>query len=90
MAKSYIGIISPRGLVLLVPETEETAAVVMRRTYGERSREQACCWAVMPDTVVDVVQEKLSRQRFHDALVTVSSEATCCGTILPPAYDDTS
>ncbi len=90
MGKSYIGIITPRGLVSLVPETDGAASFMIRRTYGEQLRKEACCWAVMPDTVANIVQEKLSRQRFQDALVTVSAEATCCGTILPPAYDDTS
>jgi hypothetical protein len=90
MAKSYVGIVTPRGLESLVPETENAVALLMHRVYGKRSRNEACCWAVMPDAVARAVQDKLEWQRFKDALATMSAEAMYCGTILPSVYEDTS
>lgn len=72
MARSYVGIISPRGLESLLPETEHAVPFLVRRAYGRRSGEAVCYWAVMPDSTARQVETQLEARFHEDAfLVTV-------------------
>ena len=87
MVKSYVGIISSRGLESLLPETEHAVPFLIRRAYRRRPTEAVCYWAVMQDTVAGEVKRQLEWKRYADALLTLRTLATYFGTISPPCVD---
>ena len=88
MARSYVGIISPRGLESLLPETEHAVPFLVRRAYGRRPGEALCYWAVMPDSTARGVELQLQAHFHEDAFYRLRGEAAHFGTILPFGVDD--
>lgn len=88
MARCYLGIITPRGLETLVPETEHATPFLLRRAYRRRPTLAVCCWAVLAEPAAVQVRQQLELQQFRDALVTLNDEAVYMGTLLPPAAED--
>jgi hypothetical protein len=87
MVRSYVGIISRRGLELLLPETEHAVPFLLRRAYCRHSAGAICCWAVMQDAAAGEVQRQLLFRRYEDAFLSLRVKAACFGTILPPSAD---
>jgi hypothetical protein len=87
MAKSYVGIISHRGLESFLPETRHAVPFLVRRAYRRQPAEAICYWAVMQDTVAGEVRQQLQCQRYEDAFLTLRMKAAHFGTILPPSAD---
>ena len=83
MARSYLGIITRRGLESLVPETEHAAPFLLRRAGRSRPALGFCCWAVLPETAFLETQHQLDCGRFREALVILNSQALHLGTVLP-------
>ena len=88
MANSFVGIISPRGLELLLPETEHALPFLVRRAYRRRPTEAVCYWAVMQDSAAAEVRRQLQGRRREDAFLALRALADFFGTIPPPTDDD--
>ncbi|MDA7979472.1 MAG: hypothetical protein MPJ50_11970 [Pirellulales bacterium] len=88
MARSYLGIITPRGLERLVPETEHAAPFLLRRAHRDVTQQTCCCWAVLSEITASDVRRDVSRGKFWSALARLNIEAEHLGTLLPPASDE--
>ena len=88
MGRSYVGIISARGLESVLPETDHAVPFLVRRAYGRRSGEAVCYWAVMPDSTARAVELQLQAHLHEDAFRKLRGEAAHFGTILPSGVDD--
>ncbi len=85
MAHAYLGILSARGLELLVPETEHALAFLLRRAYRRRPHKLACCWAVMPEDAASGIHMLISAGLYEQAFLALNAESLEIGTI-PPDY----
>ena len=83
MARSYLGIVTRRGLESLVPETEHAVPFLLRRAGRWRPTPAFCCWAVLPEIAFFKTQYQLDCGHFRDALLTLNAEALHLGTLLP-------
>jgi hypothetical protein len=88
MTGSYLGIITPRGLELLVRETEHAAPFVLRRTYRQSAEDAVCCWAVLPEEIAQKLARYIRHRWYLEALVVLNGEARQVGTLLPDWMDD--
>ena len=88
MVNSFVGIISPRGLESLLPETEHALPFLVRRAYRKRPTEAVCYWAVMQDSAVAEVRRQLQEHRPEEALLALRALAEYFGTIPPPTDED--
>ena len=89
MVNSFVGIISSRGLELLLPETEHALSFLVRRAYRRRPTEGVCYWAIMQDSAAAEVRRQLQQHRHEDAMFALGALAEYFGTIPPPTDDDT-
>jgi hypothetical protein len=89
MGKSFVGIISPRGLESLIPETEHAVPFLVRRAYRRRTAKAVCYWAVVDESVADQVRRQLGGHCHEDAFLVLRTLAEDFGTIPPPFDDDT-
>jgi hypothetical protein len=87
MTRTYLGIVTRRGLETLVPETEHAEKFLLRRVGRESHREPICCWAALSDQAARNVQVELHCGRYRQALVLLNAEAYFLGTILPDSDD---
>lgn len=83
MARSYLGIITRKGLESLVPETEGAEELLRHQAEIERHRAFVCCWAVLQQEVARDLQLQLRAERYREALVQLNIEAQSLGTLLP-------
>ncbi len=88
MRTGFLGIISPRGLESLVPETEHAALFLTRRAYRNRTAKAVCFWAVMDDSKIAEVRGHLYAQNRAEAFRVLRMAAHDFGTILPHSEED--
>jgi hypothetical protein len=89
MRNCFVGIISPRGLESLVPETDHAVPFLARRAYRRRPTEAVCYWAVMEDSAAEHVRRQLLRHHNEDAFLALRALAEHFGTIPPQSDQDT-
>lgn len=87
MVRSYLGVVTRKGLELLVPETEQAEAFVQQRIRGHAGK-AICCWAVLADPAERQVRLQLRLGRWREALVKLNQESRCLGTMMPGGDDD--
>lgn len=88
MSNSYIGIVTSRGLEMLVLETEHAAVFLFRRAERRAAGDAVCCWAVLDEKVAGYVMRQIDCRRFQDALWQLNAQAVHLGTLLPPLTED--
>ena len=88
MTNSYLGIITPRGLEMLVLETEHAAPFVLRRVTRQPLGEAIGCWAVLDERTARDLTRRIAGRRFEEALGQLHSQALHLGTLLPPLLED--
>ena len=88
MLRSYVGLISHRGLETLWPESEETCRFLARRLPRELTRGKLGYWAVLSDDAVSQIRPVLNLRQFATALRLVQIHAPHFGTIWPESPTD--
>lgn len=83
MLNAYLGIVSPAGLEMLVPEHEHTLPFLMRR-LGRRSCRRECgVWFVLPQETAEEVQWLLEAGESCEALRWSQLGARDFGVLVP-------
>lgn len=88
MQRSYVGIVTARGLEALFPESERAVRLLDRRIYGPRPFLGFCCWAVLRDEVAQQVRDYLKEGDRHSAYRVLELSATAFGPIMPSDHAD--
>lgn len=83
MNRSYVGIITHRGLQAIYHENDHVVRFLNRRLYRRRPYGGLCCWAVMPDETADQVERQMELGENLLALRTMQTHALHFGSILP-------
>lgn len=68
MLNAYLGIVSPAGLDVMVPEHEHTLLFLFRRLARSSRRREYGVWFVLPQTVADEVRWLLEAGEQSEAL----------------------
>ena len=87
MLRSYVGLISHRGLETLWPESKETYHFLARRLPRELTRGNLGYWAVLDDETVGEIRQFMTRRQHVVALRLVQLQAAHFGTIWPETLD---
>ena len=90
MINSYLGLVSRKGLEMLVLETKHAETFLLKRTARRGGRDAFCCWAVLPERAVWEIQLDLCGGRYREALTKLNAEARFLGTVLPSADEEES
>lgn len=88
MLKSYVGIVTRRGLESFFPEDDHVLRFLMRRTYRSRQSNAVCFWAVMEDSIADTIKFLLECGLPDEASLTLQYLATEFGTVCPEEPKD--
>jgi len=88
MNRSYLCIVTRRGLEAIFREEEHVIRFLHRRLYRQRSCDGICCWAVMNDDVVRHIQLLIREADGLAALRTLQTHASHWGVSLPDAAED--
>lgn len=83
MLTAYVGIATPHGLEVFVPEHDHVVRFLARRARRESLRRAACYWAVLPEDAVREVTRLLEIGEPYEALLTLDRSAAELGPILP-------
>ena len=84
MNRSYVGIITHRGLESFLLETDQALRLLVRRAYRKRPLQALCYWAILGDDDAREVEQRVRSGALHDAVRTLESSASSLGPILPP------
>jgi hypothetical protein len=88
MADSYLGLITRRGLELLVRETEHAERFLQRRLQRGQWTGAIGCWAVLSDDAAERVRRLVLCAWYREALELLNAEALSLGTLLPEPIED--
>lgn len=88
MLKSYVGIVSHRGLDAFFPENDHVLSFLIRRAYRSGQSDAVCFWAVMQEAIGFSIQHLLENGRPDDALLTLQYLATEIGTVCPQETEE--
>jgi hypothetical protein len=88
VTNSYLGIITPRGLEMLVVETEHAGLFLSRRAARQPLGEAVVCWAVLDEKTARDVKRQITCRRFQEALRQLDRRAFHLGTVLPSLLED--
>jgi hypothetical protein len=83
MLKSFVGIATPLGLEVFVPEHEHVVRFLTRRVCREALRRAVCYWVVLSEDAALEVQRQMELGEPYAALVLLDQAATEVGPILP-------
>lgn len=81
--RTYVGIITRRGLELLFPESDYVRRCLARLAYTDRPAQRICCWAAMPDPVASEIHGQLNQGETDSALQILQASARFLGPVLP-------
>ena len=87
MVDSYLGIITCRGLELLVLETEHAERFLQRRVGRDQRQASICCWALLSEDAAWRVRLLVRLGLRLEALELLNAEALSLGTLLPEAAE---
>ena len=87
MRRSYLGIISKRGLESLLPECERARSMLAGVVRGRQSR-AACCWVVMQDQDAQRIMYCVGQGYMSAALTALQIRATDGGLMAPAELSD--
>jgi hypothetical protein len=88
VTNSYLGIITPRGLEVLVVETEHAAPFLFRRIARQPLGDAVAFWAVLDEKTARDVTRHIADRRFEAALAQLNIRALHLGTLMPPVQDE--
>lgn len=88
MADSYLGLITRRGLELLVRETEHAEQFLQRRLQRKGTSAAVGCWAILSDEAAERVRRLVLCAWYREALELLNAEAVSLGTLLPKPIED--
>lgn len=83
MARSYLGVVTRRGLERLVEETEHAARFLQRRAGDPRSPAAALLWAAIEPQDAEAIAVLAKVGLFRDALWRLSRDALHGGAFAP-------
>ena len=83
MNRSYLGVVTRRGLEAFFQEEDHVIRFLHRRVYRRRPYDGFCCWAVMQDEIASQIEFQLEAGDHLLALRTLQSHAMHWGAILP-------
>ena len=87
MIRSYVGIVTTRGLQAFYCENDHIVRFLNRRLYRHKPYAGLCYWAVMPDETANQVERQLELGEYVLALRTLQTHALHYGSILPASDD---
>ena len=85
---SFVGIVTPGGLDVFVPETEHAVRFLMRRLQRWRATPAACFWAVMRGDHAARVVWALEQEHASLAWSILQTNARSVGRIVPTTPED--
>lgn len=88
MATSYLGIVSTRGLELLIEETEHVGLFLARRCYRRGAMRAALCWATLDAEDAEMIREMTHLGLQSAALWRLNRDAHQLGGVLPTVFAD--
>jgi hypothetical protein len=83
MNQSYLAIVTPHGLQAIFRESDQVWRSIRRRIYHDRRPSELCCWAVMPDELMQQIELQISDGESEEALQALQEYAAFLGPILP-------
>lgn len=83
MLRSYVGVVSRRGLVTLEPESESLVKHLVGRAAHATRETAVCLWAVLASEPAALVAAQVESGDFGPALRTLNQEAFELGPIYP-------
>jgi hypothetical protein len=83
MRVSYVGIVTPQGLAVFLPEGRATRSFVEQYARRTRRGDVASFWSVLDHGKAQVVGELMEAGDFRGALLTLDRSAERAGTLLP-------
>jgi hypothetical protein len=83
MNRSYLGVVTRKGLEALFQEEDHVIRFLHRRVYRRRPFDGFCCWAVMSDEIADQIELQIEFGDYFQALRTLQSHAMHWGASLP-------
>ena len=86
MVRSYIGLVTRRGLEALHEENDHVVRFLNRRVCRQRHL-GGLCWAVMDDDASEYVQVQIALGEMHAALCSLEIHAEYCGSLSPDLSD---
>lgn len=86
MMKSFVGIVSQRGIELLCSEDPATVQFLWRRAKRQKGK-VACVWAVLPSETADLIQMEIALGWKREGLDHLQQQAREYGFIVP-YHDD--
>ncbi len=78
MNRSYVGVVTPRGLQAIYRESDDLVESLNRKRLDNS---QGLCWAVLPDEAVFQVTRELFAGENELAWKTLQTESVHCGSI---------
>ncbi|MHC4880785.1 MAG: hypothetical protein ACYTGL_30390 [Planctomycetota bacterium] len=87
MKTSFVGIASPSGLELMVPESDHVIRFLMRRAYRSKRTGAVCFWAIMDEAIAITVTDLLHSGRPEHALLVIQMLAVETGSFCPDSSD---
>jgi hypothetical protein len=88
VTNSYLGIITPRGLELLVVETKHAAPFLFRRIARQPDGDAVACWAVLDEKTARILTRQVGCGQCREALSQLNSRAIHLGTLLSPLPEE--
>lgn len=83
MLNAYLGIVSPSGLDVMVPEHEHSLVFLLRRLGRRKNHRECGVWFVLPQEVADEVRLLLDAGEASEALRWSELGARDFGILVP-------
>ena len=83
MGQSYVGVITAHGLQAIYRENNHVVRFLDRQLYRKKPFCGLCCWAVIPDQVVQQIEIQIRLGECQAALRSLQEHASFMGPILP-------
>lgn len=87
MYSAYVGLLTPQGLVNLVPESEQASFTILRRLRRDNSRNACGVWFVVEPCVAQAAEVLIDAGECNDARRLLEERAREAG-VLSPALTD--
>ncbi|MCA9257937.1 MAG: hypothetical protein KDA61_02000 [Planctomycetales bacterium] len=86
--KTFLGIISPRGLEYLCEETEHASRFLSMRCYKSKAGDKLLCWAALQREDAEIIHQIVRGGGFAEALRRFHADAHYLGSLPPTQLED--